>query len=129
MVIGKKYLSDEELEELKQLLDKNVDMTLEEIKTHFNKSCCLSAIHRMLIKLGYRYKKTLKASEQERADVHKKRELWRKFQLNTSCQKRIFLDETGAKTNMSRIYDRALKGARCHEHTPDGRLERGYFLP
>lgn len=53
----KKCFSDEELAELKNLLDKNVDMTLEEIKTHFNKSCCLSAIHRMLVKLGYRYKK------------------------------------------------------------------------
>lgn len=56
----KKCFSDEELEELKQLLDKNVDMTLEEIKTHFNKTCCLSAIHRMLIKLGYKYKKNSK---------------------------------------------------------------------
>ena len=55
-----KCFSDEELEELKKLLDKNVDMTLEEIKTHFNKSCCLSAIHRMLVKLGYRYKKNSK---------------------------------------------------------------------
>ncbi len=53
----KKCFSDKEIEELKSLLDKNVDMTLDEIKTHFNKSCCLSAIHRMLVKLGYRYKK------------------------------------------------------------------------
>ena len=55
----KKCFSDEEIEELKILLDKHVDMTLEEIRTHFNKSCCLSAIHRMLVKLGYRYKKKL----------------------------------------------------------------------
>ena len=53
----KKCFSDKEIEELKSLLDKNVDMTLAEIKSHFNKSCCLSAIHRMLVKLGYRYKK------------------------------------------------------------------------
>ena len=40
----KKCFSDEELDELKQLLDKNVDMTLEEIRTYFNKSCCLQSI-------------------------------------------------------------------------------------
>lgn len=53
----KKCFSDGELEELKALLAKQPDMTLEEIRQHFSKSCCLSAIHRMLVKMGYRYKK------------------------------------------------------------------------
>lgn len=53
----KKCFSDEELKELANLLHAQPDMTLEEIRSHFNKSCCLSAIHRMLVKLGYRYKK------------------------------------------------------------------------
>lgn len=61
-------------------------------------------------------------------DVQKKRELWREFQLKNSCRKMIFLDETGAKTNMTRLYGRALKGARCHDHTPDGRWERTTIL-
>lgn len=56
----KKCFSDEEIEELKTLLEINVDMTLEEIRSHFKKSCCLSSIHRMLVKLGYRYKKNFK---------------------------------------------------------------------
>lgn len=53
----KSCFSPEELQELQALLDENVDMTLEEIRAHFNKSCCLSSIHRLLVKLGYRYKK------------------------------------------------------------------------
>ena len=53
----KKCFSDDELKELADLLHEQPDMTLEEIRTHFNKSCCLSALHRMLVKLGYRYKK------------------------------------------------------------------------
>lgn len=57
----KSCFTSEELEELKSLMEKKVDMTLEEIKVHFKKDCCLSAIHRMLVKLGYRYKKNLKS--------------------------------------------------------------------
>ena len=49
--------SHEEIRELQALLDKNGDITLQEIKEHFNKSCCLAAIHRLLVKLGYKYKK------------------------------------------------------------------------
>ena len=40
----------------------------------------------------------------------------------------IFLDETGAKTNMTRLYGRAFKGARCFDHAPDGRWERTTIL-
>ena len=53
----KKCFSEQELEELETLLEKRPDLTLEEIRSHFNKSCCLSAIHRMLIKMGFKYKK------------------------------------------------------------------------
>lgn len=32
----------------------------------------------------------------------------------------VFLDESGAKTNMTRLYGRAAKGERCIDHTPHG---------
>ena len=32
----------------------------------------------------------------------------------------VFLDESGAKTNMTRLYGRALGGARCVDHAPHG---------
>ena len=48
-----------ELQELTTLLEKNVDMTLQEIKDHFHKTCCLAAIHRIVRKLGFGYKKKL----------------------------------------------------------------------
>lgn len=53
----KSCFSDAEIVQLKTLLAKTPDMTLAEIKAHFNKSCCLSAICRLLAKLGYSYKK------------------------------------------------------------------------
>lgn len=73
-------------------------------------------------------KKTLKASEQEREDVKMKREAWRKFQQQISTKRLVFIDETGAKTNMTRLYGRSKKGARCYDHAPDGRWERTTIL-
>ena len=35
----------------------------------------------------------------------------------------IFLDESGAKTNLTRLWGRALKGQRVHAHTPHGRWQ------
>ncbi len=32
----------------------------------------------------------------------------------------VFLDESGAKTNMTRLYGRSPIGERCVDHTPDG---------
>jgi len=37
--------------------------------------------------------------------------------------KLIFLDESGAKTNLTRLCGRALKGQRVHAHTPHGRWQ------
>ncbi|MEM1354526.1 MAG: transposase [Planctomycetota bacterium] len=32
----------------------------------------------------------------------------------------VFLDESGAKTNMTRLYGRSMKGTRCNDDTPGG---------
>ena len=49
--------TDAELEQLAELLDKNVDLTLAEIKEHFRTQCSLVAIHNTLAKLGFVFKK------------------------------------------------------------------------
>lgn len=56
--------TDTELEQLSELLDKNVDLTLSEIKEHFRKQCSLVAIHKTVVKLGFVFKKN---SEGQRA--------------------------------------------------------------
>lgn len=68
-------------------------------------------------------KKTLKASEQEREDIAKSREEWREFQTVVDAEHLIFLDESGLKTNMTRLYGRAQGGQRCHDSTPCGHWE------
>jgi hypothetical protein len=48
-------------------------------------------------------KKSLCAAEQDRADIAEAREEWRSSQPNLDPERLIFLDETGAKTNMVRL--------------------------
>ncbi len=73
-------------------------------------------------------KKTLKASEQDREDVKKAREEWKATQGSFDVQHLVFLDETGAKTNMTRRYGRDVHGQRCYDSSPDGRWERTTLL-
>ena len=73
-------------------------------------------------------KKTLKASEQGREDIKKAREGWADFQKGVDVERLVFLDETGAKTNMTRLYGRSYRGERCHDSAPDGRWERTSIL-
>jgi transposase len=68
-------------------------------------------------------KKTLKASEQEREDIVQARREWREFQRVVDPSRLVFLDETGAKTNMTRRYGRSLKGMRCYDSAPNGHWE------
>src|SRR5213593_1421312 len=48
------------------------------------------------------------------------RRLWRKRQAGLDPARLIFLDESGAKTNLTRLCGRALKGGRVHARTPQG---------
>ena len=69
-------------------------------------------------------KKTLKASEQEREDIVQARREWREFQGGIDANRLVFLDESGAKTNMTRRYGRSFQGTRCHDSAPHGHWER-----
>jgi transposase len=53
----KSVFSEEEKAALVALLRSDVDMTLEEIREIFGKTCTLSAIHRLVVKLGFVFKK------------------------------------------------------------------------
>jgi transposase len=53
----KSVFDSEEREMLVALLKDRVDITLAEIKEHFGKNCCLSAIHRIVVGLEFVVKK------------------------------------------------------------------------
>jgi transposase len=48
------------------------------------------------------FKKTLFAAEQDRPDVARKRRFWKKYLGRLAPERLVFLDETWAKTNMTR---------------------------
>ena len=67
-------------------------------------------------------KKTLIASEQDRPDVVEQRVAWRASQELIDPARVVFIDETWAKTNMTRTYGRSELGTRLVDRTPCGAL-------
>jgi transposase len=57
-----------------------------------------SSISRFPRQLGYTYKKTVHAAEQDRPDVKLARAVWRTDQPGLDPQRLVFVDETGAAT-------------------------------
>ncbi|MBL8829973.1 MAG: transposase [Planctomycetaceae bacterium] len=99
-----------------------------ELKAERNEEVCLATICSACRALGLTRKKTLIASEQERPDVAAEREKWRREQSNIPPQKAVFIDETWAKTCMTRTYGRSPIGTRLIEKVPSGRWETTTFL-
>lgn len=73
-------------------------------------------------------KKTLRASEQDRPDIATKRRRWRNWQTWLRPERLVFIDETGIKTNMTRLRGRSLRGERLHAATPWGHWETTTFV-
>jgi transposase len=65
-------------------------------------------------------KKSLHAAEQDRPDVKAQRDAWRQKVKGLDLQRLVFLDESGAKTNMTRLYGRSFDGARLVDSAPHG---------
>ena len=67
-------------------------------------------------------------SEQRRADVARLRQRWRRLQPLLARRRLIFLDETGATTNMVRRYGRAPRGQRVAGRAPYGQWKTTTFV-
>ena len=65
-------------------------------------------------------KKTIHAAEQDRPDVAQRRAEWLLWQVGIDPRRLIFIDETWAKTNMTRLRGRAPVGERLIDKTPHG---------
>jgi transposase len=65
-------------------------------------------------------KKSSRAAEQDRKDVALARANWRASQADVDPQRLVFVDETGLKTDMSRIRGWAERGTRLVEAVPGG---------
>jgi len=68
-------------------------------------------------------KKTLRPSELDRPDIQQARARWARARARVSHRRFLFIDESGAKTNLTRLYGRAPRGARVYDRVPNGRWE------
>jgi transposase len=68
------------------------------------------------------------AAEQLRADVALARQAWRERQPILAMERLIFIDETGAATNMVRRYGRSPRGLRVKGYAPNGHWKTTTFV-
>ena len=98
----KPVIVGQSLTQLDQLVEERPDATLEELRDHTSASCSLVTISNTLKRLGYRRKKRLsRAAEQDRPDVKEKRCAWIRKTRRMDPSRFVFIDESGAKTNMN----------------------------
>ncbi|MEK7754610.1 MAG: IS630 family transposase [Planctomycetota bacterium] len=74
------------------------------------------------------FKKTLFATEQDRPDVARRRERWKAYQGRLDPARLIFIDETWAKTNMTRLRGWAPRGRKLLAKVPQGHWRTLTFL-
>lgn len=68
-------------------------------------------------------KKTFRPAELNRPDIQQARAHWAEAMARVAHRRLVFIDESGAKTNMTRLYGRGPRGARVYDHVPHGRWE------
>jgi transposase len=73
-------------------------------------------------------KKSLHASEQDRPDVARRRERWKRHQAKLDAARLVFIDETWAKTNMTRTHGWCARGNRLVAKAPFGHWRTLTFL-
>jgi len=66
-------------------------------------------------------KKTIRATEQDRPDVKAQRKEWAKKTADLDPKRLVFVDESGAKTNLTPRWGRLKEGRRLYDSTPAGR--------
>ncbi len=80
---------------------------------------------RFLRREGFRCKKSVAASEQERPDVARRRAVGKRFQ---APERLVFLDETWTKTNMAPLRGWRRRGERLHAKVPHGHWKTLTFV-
>ena len=70
----------------------------------------------------------MRAAEQDRADVAEARRQFQELQPKLDPARLVFLDETGTKTNMTRLRGRAPRGQRLVAAVPYGHWKTSTFI-
>ena len=106
---------------LEQPLARRPDATLAELGASFNRPT--STMDLWLNRLGWSCKKTLPAAEQSRPDVAKQRQQWPQRLADVPAARLVFVDESGANTQMTRRCGRSPRGQRLVCSVPHGHYQ------
>lgn len=117
-------MDDERCQRLIALVSEQPDATLAQLRDRLGTPVHLSTVARALARLRWTVKKkVLRAAEQDRPDVRRKRRRWRSRTTGIDPNRFLFLDEMGAHTALTRLYGRAPRGERLVGSVPLGRWQ------
>ncbi|MGH9413504.1 MAG: IS630 family transposase [Terriglobales bacterium] len=129
---GKKpYALAAEEDWIRARLTEKPDLTGRELLVELNKrgvEVSYYGVWHYLAHLGLSFKKSLRASEQDREDVAYRRQQWKARQTKVASARLIFIDETWAKTNMTRTHGRCTRGRRLVAKVPHGNRRTFTFV-
>jgi transposase len=118
----KRSIQGEAAEALRAAVEADPDATLAELREATGFRGCLMTVWRAIERLKItRKKKSLRPQEQLDPEVIAQRQEWAERTAGIDPNRFIFLDESNAKTTMTRTYGRAPQGERVVDHVPDGR--------
>lgn len=82
-----------------------------------------STLSKFLVVCELSFKKTLRASEQDRPELSKARAEWKEGRqpiMREHRERLVFIDETGTTTKMTRLHGRSVRGERLNGKAPFG---------
>jgi len=113
------------------LIAEQADLTLDEIVAVMRKrriAGSRSAVWRFFKRHNVSFKKSLRAAEQQRADVVRARRRWMREQGMFDPARLVFIDETSTNTAMVRLRGRCPRGIRLIDHVPHGHWKTITFI-
>jgi transposase len=117
---------------LLKLIAEHPDLTLDEIVVAMHRhgiAGSRSAVWRFFDRHNISVKKkSMRAAEQERADVVRARRRWMREQGLLEPARLVFVDETATSTNMARLRGRCKRGVRLIGHVPQSRWQTITFV-
>jgi transposase len=115
------------LTRLKQKPDLTLNALLMELRAR-GVTVSYYGVWHFVSRAGLSLKKSLHASEQDRADVVRRRRRWQQHQDKLNPKRLVFIDETWVKTNMTRTHGRCPKGERLVAKVPHGHWKTLTFV-
>ncbi|WP_406694345.1 IS630 family transposase [Singulisphaera sp. Ch08] len=112
-------LGPDDLRRLTDLIRKQPDATLKQLKERGGFTCSLKTLWFAVRGLDLTFKKkSLHASERDRPDVQTKRRSFRRKVKKIEPKRLVFVDETGVTTAMTPTHARAPRGERAVDSAP-----------